>query len=85
MLAGSPILGLIAVPLIAIGLMLFALRYGLLALVVAAFVFFLLSGFTLTLDSSAFHFGMSLAALASVIGLGVYAYRNAVAGQRLWS
>jgi len=83
--ANSQALGWIVIPLLAIGLMFFALRYGLLALVMAMFVFSVLSHFTLTLDSSAFHFGMSLAALATVIGLGVYAYRNAVAGQRLWS
>jgi serine/threonine protein kinase len=80
----TPILGLIIVPLLAFGLMLFALRYGLFALVVAAFVVDL-RDFPLTLDSSAFYFGSSLAAIATVIGLGAYGYRNAVAGQRLWS
>jgi len=39
----------------------------------------------MTLDSSAFYSGTSLAALMTMVGLGVYAYRNAVAGQRLWS
>jgi hypothetical protein len=72
------------VPLLAIGLMVFALRYGLFALVVAMFVVDL-RDFPLTLDSSAFYFGSSLIAIATVIGLGAYGYRNAVAGQRLWS
>ena len=80
----TPWLMLVVVPLLALGLMLFALRYGLFALVVAMFVVDLRE-FTLTLDSSAFYFGSSLAVLAFVIGLGVWAYRNAVAGQRLWT
>jgi hypothetical protein len=79
----APILGLIMVPLLALGLMLFALRYGLFALVVAMFVADLRQ-FTLTLDSSAFYFGTSLTVIAVVVGLGVYAYRNATAGARLW-
>jgi hypothetical protein len=78
----NPVLALIIVPLLAIGIMLFALRYGLFALVVAMFVINLLRDFPLTLDSSAFYFGTSLAALATVNGLGIYAYRNAVAARQ---
>ena len=67
-------------PLLAVGLMLFAIRYGLFALVAAMFVFSLRS-FSLTLDSSAFYFSTSLAALATILGLGTYAYRSAIAGR----
>ena len=82
--ANSPVLGLVVVPILGVGLMLFALRYGLFALVVAMFVVDL-RDFPLTLDTSAFYFSMSLVALVTILGLGAYAYRNAVAGQRLWS
>jgi len=44
-----------------------------------------LRDFPMTLDSSAFYFPASLAAIAVVIGLGAWGYRNAIAGQRLWS
>ena len=80
----STVLELVIVPLLALGLILFALRYGLFAMVVAMFVANL-RDYPLTLDSSAFYFGTSLTAILTVLGLGVYAYRNAVAGQRLLS
>lgn len=81
----SPALMLVAIPLLAIGLMLFALRYGLLALVTAMFVFHLYDSFPMTLQGSAFYFGLSFAVLITVNGLGAYAYRNATAGQQVWS
>ena len=79
--SNSPVLGLITVPLLAFGVMLFALRYGLFALVAAMFTFNLLSSFPMTLDSSVFYFSASLAALATVNGLAVYAYSNVIAAQ----
>ncbi len=79
--SNSPVLGFITVPLLAFGVMLFALRYGLFALVAAMFTFHLLSDFPMTLDSSIFYFSASLAGLVTVIGLGVYAYSNVIAAQ----
>jgi serine/threonine-protein kinase len=79
--SNSPVLGLITVPLLVFGVMLFALRYGLFALVAAMFTFHLLSSFPMTLDSSAFYFNASLATLVTVNGLGAYAYSNLIAAQ----
>jgi len=62
--------------------MLFALRFGVLALGAAVFVKQLAATAPLTLDRSAFYFGPSLAVLALIIGLGAYGCRNAIAGQR---
>jgi serine/threonine-protein kinase len=81
----GPILVPVIVLALAFGLLSFALRYGLLALVTAMFTFDLLRGFPLTLDTSAFYFSTSLAAVLTVLGLGVYAYRASVAGRRLWN
>jgi serine/threonine-protein kinase len=82
--SNATILEWVITPLLAVGLMLFAIRYGLFALVAAMFVVGL-RNFPLTLDTSAFYFSTSLAALATILGLGTYAYRNAVAGRRLFS
>jgi hypothetical protein len=79
--SNSPALGLIIVPLLAFGLMLFALRYGLFALVTAMFTFNLLREFPMTLDSSVFYFSASLTALVTINGLGIYAYSNVIAPQ----
>lgn len=62
---------------------LLALRYGLLEVFAAAWAFSTLINFPLTLDPSSFYFAASLAALASVIGAGVYAFRYAAHGERL--
>jgi tRNA A-37 threonylcarbamoyl transferase component Bud32 len=61
----------------------FALRYGLLAVCAAGYASSMFGLFPLTLDASSFYFGTSLAALLSIVGVGVYAYRYAVGGQRL--
>ena len=83
--SNATILEWLITPLLAVGLMLFAIRYGLFALVAAMFVVSLLRDVPLTLDSSAFYFSTSLAALTTVLGLGIYAYWNAIAGRRLFS
>ena len=62
--------------------MLLVLRFGVLALGAAVFVKELAGHAPLTLDSSAFYFGPSLAVLALIIGLGAYGCRNAIAGHR---
>jgi hypothetical protein len=60
---------LVVVPLLSVGLMLFAVRYGLFALVVAMFVADQRDS-PMTLDSSAFYFGTSCVAVATIIGVG---------------
>jgi serine/threonine-protein kinase len=56
----------------------FALRYGLLTLFAAMFVFTIKITFPLTMNHSAIYFGPSLAALTTVIGLGFLEYHYSV-------
>jgi len=57
------------------------IRYGLVAVAVSIFVNALLSGFPLTLDFSKWYAGQSLLALATVLALAVWGFRDALAGR----
>ncbi len=72
----------VVLPLLAILLMFFAVRYGLLALVAAMFVIDLRDS-PMTLDPSVFYFGGSCLTLGFVLAMGIFAYRCAVSPQRL--
>ena len=60
------------------------LRFGLLALAVAQFVFLLLESFPFTMDFSLWYAGRSLFALLIILGLAFYGFRTALAGQPIF-
>jgi len=64
-------------------LQLVLLRFGLLAVVMAILVQNWLLAFPLTLDVSAWHFGLWMFLLAVVAGIALYAFRLVVAGRPL--
>jgi len=75
----------VVVLLLFISLVVFALRFGLLALAAAMFVKTVVTWFPLTLDASAFYFGPSLAVVLLVIGLAAWAYRNVVRSRGIYT
>jgi hypothetical protein len=60
------------------------LRFGLLALAVSQFTFFFLMHFPYTFDFSRWYAGRSLFALLIVLGLALFGFRTALAGQPMF-
>jgi len=77
-----PLLAVIAGTYVAMGV--FMLRFGVVAAVAALYPPAIISRVPMTLDSAAWYFPMSLAALAAIIALAFLAMRVALAGRPIW-
>jgi hypothetical protein len=60
-----------------------ASRFGLLAIAVAQFVFFMVEFYPWTTDPSAWYAGVTLFAASVIIALAVYGFRVSLAGKSL--
>ena len=81
---GEPLVGL-GVALLAAALLAVPLfRVGLLSMLVTFIVGGWLNGFPLTLDSSVWFFGDSMATLAVVLGLALWAFYHSLGGRSIF-
>ena len=85
-LAGAPLpVVLLVGPMIASIVVYVPMRFGLLALVTTLFFIPLLDTRPLTLDTSAWYFGVSLATLLFILAVNLAAFRISLGGRRLLS
>jgi serine/threonine-protein kinase len=82
--ASHPLVNAAASFLILGGLAFVVLRWGVLALAIASLLGSLIGGAPITAHSSAWYFASAVFMLACAVALSAWAFRTAIAGQRLW-
>jgi predicted Ser/Thr protein kinase len=83
-LQGAPVIVLPFYAALAAVYVFVAARFGMLALTVAQFVFFMVDFYPYTTDPSAWYFGVTLFAASVIVGLAVYGFRVSLGGHTLF-